>query len=309
MGIKPILVTCYVDPDLDGLSGAVGYAEYLQKTGKNAVAGIIGEPHDEARFILDRFGLEYPQILPNADDFDDVILVDASDLNGLVGKIRAEQVIEIIDHRKIHEADKFPRAKAQIELVGAAASLVAEKFMLNKVEISKRSATLLYGAILSNTLNFKNSVTTERDKTVATWLNGIAKLPEGFWKELFEAKSDLTGPKLQERIEGDFAHFLIGGKKIGIAQIEIIGAAKLIAERGLQIVEHLEKIRKSLGLDMIFQTTIELEECKNYLVASDSATQQLLEKALQVRFNGILAVRPEVLMRKQIVPLLKEVLE
>ena len=29
--MKPILVTCYVNPDLDGVAGAVAYAEFLQK--------------------------------------------------------------------------------------------------------------------------------------------------------------------------------------------------------------------------------------------------------------------------------------
>src|SRR3989338_2413616 len=137
---------------------------------KNASYGIIGEPHDEAKYILDRFGFEYPPMIESADNFDEVILVDASDLNGLEGKISAEKVIEIIDHRKIHEADKFSKAKAQIELVGAAATLVAEKFIQNKVDISKESATLVYGAIISNTLNFKGSVTTDRDKVAAEWL-------------------------------------------------------------------------------------------------------------------------------------------
>ncbi len=36
------LVTCYVDPDLDGTAGAVAYAEYLNKNGGNATPGIMG---------------------------------------------------------------------------------------------------------------------------------------------------------------------------------------------------------------------------------------------------------------------------
>lgn len=307
--IKPILVTCYVNPDLDGVAGAIAYGEFLQKTGKNAVVGIIGEPHNEAKYILDRFGFKYPSMIENADNFDEVILVDASDLNGLEGKISAEKVIEIIDHRKVHEADKFPKAKAQIELVGAAATLVAEKFMQNNIDISKESATLVYGAIISNTLNFKGSVTTDRDKEAATWLNKVAKLPEDFWKDLFIAKSDLSGNKLAERIEGDFAWFVMGDKKVGIAQVEMIGAKKLVNERNGEIIQVLEKIKKEMSLDFIFQNTIELENTKNFFVAQDSGTKKLLEKVLNVQFAGVVAERPNLIMRKQIVPLLKEELE
>jgi len=69
------------------------------------------------------------------------------------------------------------------------------------------------GAIISNTLNFKGSVTTDRDKAAASWLNQVAKLPKDFWKDLFLAKSDLSGKKLSKGVKGDFAWFVMGGKK------------------------------------------------------------------------------------------------
>ncbi len=64
-----------------------------------------------------------------------------------------------------------------------------------------------------------------------------------------------------------------------------------------------------MKLDYIFQNTIELEEDKNFFVTDDEATQQLLEKVLGVTFVGNVAKRPGLIMRKQIVPLLKEELE
>lgn len=307
--MKQVLITGYVNPDLDGLAGAVGYAEFLSKTGKLCEVAVIGEPHEEAKYMLDRFGFEYPKLIPNADNYDEVIIVDASDLNGLEGKIDPEKVIELIDHRKVHEADKFPNAKAQIELVGAAATLVAEKFMQHNIPISKESATLIYGAIISNTLNFKGTVTTDRDKKAAEWLNQVAQLPESFWKELFIAKSDLSGEKLAERIRGDFAWFVMGNKKLGIAQIEMIGAKNLVEQRELEIIQTLNNIKAEMQLDFIFQNTINLEETKNFFVTDDEPTKDLLTGVLQVTFNGNIAERPNLIMRKQIVPLLKEELE
>lgn len=306
---KPILITCYVNPDLDGVASAIAYGEFLQKTGKNAVVRIIGEPHDEAKYVLNRFGFAYPQTISNADDFDEVILVDTSNPNGLEGKIAPEKVIEIIDHRKVHDAGEFPNAKVQIELIGAAATLIAEKFMRNNIAISKESATLVYGAIISNTLNFKSGVTTDRDREAAAWLNKVAGLPEDFWRDLFTAKSDLSGGKLAERIESDFAWFVMGGKKVGVAQIEMIGAKELLDERSGEVVQILDRIKKDMNLDHIFQNTIELENAKNFFVAQDLDTQKLLEKVLSVRFAGVVAERPDLIMRKQIVPLLKEELD
>ena len=307
--MKPILITGYVNPDLDAVAGTIAYCEFLNKTGKNTAVGILGEPHEEARYILDRYNLPYPKTIANADYFDEVVLVDASDLIGIEGKVDPEKVIEIIDHRKIHEADKFPNAKVQIELVGSASTLIAEKFIQNNIDISKQSATLLCGAIISNTLNFKGDVSTDRDRVAFEYLNKIAQLPSDFWKELFMAKSNLTGDKLKERILGDLAWFNMGNKKVSIAQIEMIGAEKLITERVDEIVKILEDIKKEMKLDIIFQNTIELEECKNFFIASDIETQKLLEDILDVKFDGNIAIRPNLIMRKQIVPLLKDELE
>ncbi|MDQ7814352.1 MAG: DHH family phosphoesterase [Patescibacteria group bacterium] len=307
--MKPVLVTCYVNPDLDGVAGAVAYAEFLDKPERSVVAGVIGDIHDEAKYVCDRFNIKRPMAIENADDFDVVILVDSSDLIGLEGRIAPEKVIEIIDHRKIHQAEKFPNAKVQIEFVGAAATLVAEKFMNNEIEISRESAELVCAAIISNTLNFKGNVTTERDKTAFARLNGTARLPDGFWKELFAAKSDLSGSKLIERLEGDFAWFEMGAKKVGIAQLEIIGAKKLINERYEEILQSLEKIKTDINLDFIFLNLIELENARNYFVTHEEGTKMLLEKVLSVRFAGNVAERPDVIMRKQIVPLLKAAFE
>lgn len=181
--------------------------------------------------------------------------------------------------------------------------------MQTNIEISKESATLIYGAIVSNTLNFKGTVTTDRDRKAAAWLNQVAGLPESFWKELFMAKSDLSGIKLEERIRGDFAWFTMGNKKLGIAQIEMIGAQQLVAQRKAEIVRVLNNLKSEMGLDFIFQNTIELDEAKNFFVTGDQLTKNLLKKVLQITFNDSVAERPNLIMRKQIVPLLKEELE
>src|SRR3989344_3305836 len=157
-----ILITSYKNPDLDGTACTFAYTEYLQKNGKNVVAAVFGTPSREAQFVFKTF-----KILPlkNAEKIigkvKDIILVEASDTSGISWKIDPTKVIEIIDHRKIHEAHKFFNAKTQIELVGSAATLIAEKFHNNKTTITSESASLLYSAIISNTINFQAKVTTK----------------------------------------------------------------------------------------------------------------------------------------------------
>lgn len=303
--MKPILVTGYTNPDLDGLAGFFAYAEFLRKIGKDAVAGLSGAAQSEGEYLLKRFNIPAPIILDGDFAYDQIVLVDASDFKGLNPKIDPQKVIEIIDHRQINEAEKFLSAKIQIEMVGAAATLVAEKFMVNKIEISKESAILLYGAIISNTLNFKGSVTTERDHLAAEWLNEVAQLPEFFWQELFQSKSDLNGEKLKKAIEIDPKYFVMPNEqKVMIAQIEMIGAGDLIKNRKNEIKEILNQDKLKKDFSYIFLNLIDLVEEKNYFIATDQEIKNILSEVLEIEFVDDVAKRDKLIMRKQIVPLL-----
>jgi manganese-dependent inorganic pyrophosphatase len=294
---------------LDGLACAVAYAEFLQSTGRQALAGIMGLPQDEAVYVMKRFNISGPQQIKNADGFEEVILVDTSDLSGVEGNVRPDKVIEVIDHRSFHEAEKFPNAHIQIEKVGAAATLITEKFMQGNNHISRSAAILLAAAIISNSLNFKSSMTTDRDRQAAKWLEPHAGLPEIFWKELFVAKSDLSGSRLTERIRGDIAAFTVGGKKLSIAQMEIIGVRKLLAERQTEIVPLLEEIQHEHQLDFFFLNCIDLEAMTNDFMAGDIKTQRLLEKVLGVKFESNRAHSSSLILRKQLMPLLAKALQ
>ncbi len=307
--MNEILVTSYQNPDLDGTACAVGYAEYLQKEGLQAIAAIFGTLHRETEFVLQSGSFEGPA---HAEEMSienmDVILVDASDATGIAKNIKLSQVTEVIDHRKVHHADDFKNAQIQIELVGSAATLIAEKFHSNNTSISGRSALLLYAAIVSNTINFQATVTTERDKEMAQWLKSVAKPSDDFPHKMFQAKSQLTEP-LELVFEHDFALIPLGSKSIGIVQLEIVDVEDFVKNNLGQIQSLLKSIKTTRSLDMIFLTLIDVEKARNFLIAIDQATKDILTKALSVEFVDSIAERDGILMRKQITPLLKETLD
>jgi manganese-dependent inorganic pyrophosphatase len=236
-------------------------------------------------------------------------LVDASDLPGLEGKVNPNSVIEIIDHRKINNAEKFPNAKIQIELVGAAATLVAEKFFKNNIEVSVNAARVLCGAIISNTLNFRGPIVTERDRQIFENLNRVAKIPENFAYEMFLSKSDLSGEKLVREFGRELATVEFVGKKIGIVQLEIVGAEELLKTRRPELEKLLRSAKNEQNFDFIFLTIVDLKEYQNHLLAIDYESEVLVKQALDVVFENSVAIRKELLMRKSIIPKLKEVLE
>jgi len=218
---KQLLLTSYTNPDLDGTACVFAYAELLNQQNSEAVVGVFGNPHREAQFVLDKYKITINKIEAVDEEYKGIIFLDGSDLEALPNAIKPEQVIEIIDHRKVNNVQDFPNAKAQIELVGSCATLITEKFQQNNILPSKESAVLLYLAIVSNTINFQGKLTTTRDINSADWLKKQFDLPADFIHEMFVFKSIFTKP-LKEIINDDLKFFQIGDKKISIAQLEIV---------------------------------------------------------------------------------------
>lgn len=308
MSIKP-LITGYNNPDLDATACTVAYAEYLQAVGKEVAVGIFGTPHREAQFVLSYFNIPQPANAAELISKDTpVILVDASDIGGISGVISPEQVVEIIDHRSVNESHKFPNAKLQIELVGSAATLVAEKFFQNSIVITSTSAALLYSAIISNTVNLQANVTTTRDKDMVEWLLTQTEIPEGYVQEMFTAKSQFKG-SLKEVIIDDFSIFTFSNHRVGIAQLEIVEVNAFVNGRKGEITHILGELKTLHNLEFVFLTAIDVVEATNTFVVLDEHTQVLLESALGVTFMENTVVKPGIMMRKTLTPLLKELLD
>ena len=303
-----VLITSYKNPDLDGIACAIAYAEFLETIGTHAMPILFGEPHREGKFVLEQFDISIP-----ADGKfrlkkkDKIILVDASDLRGISNLIDPNQIIEIIDHRIENQAGKFPYAQKQIELVGSCATLIAEKFLEASIVPSRSSAILLYSAIISNTVNFKASVTTERDKEMAKWLLRQIKLPKNYVQKMFEAKSQVK-QNLKESLENDFATFYLNGSKLGVAQIEIIKARDFLRSNEDKIINALTALKLKKRLDYIFLTIVDIDNENNIFLVIDSESEELLTISLKMKFKNRVATRKGILMRKTIVPIIKSAL-
>lgn len=308
MATDRILVTSYLDPDLDGTSCMVAYSELLRSEGIGAFPIIIGEPQQEVEWVVKRFGIKLPPKGGALTSYDKIILVDASERRHLASWMDADKVIEIIDHRKSNDAHLFKNAKAQIERVGAAATLVAERLLERGITPSKEAAILLYSAIVSNTLNFRVSMTTPRDREMADWANQTAQLGADYPLEFFKAKSDLTGDRLRIQLDRDFGISEKDGKIIGISQIEMVGAREIVKARSVEILETLDELARKEGANIAFLTIADVGDGINVFVTPYPDTQRLLEKALGVRFEDGVAVLNKLMLRKEIAPMVKELL-
>ena len=284
-----------VGPDLDGLACAIAYAELLQTRGLAARAFIDGEPDAEAAYAAKRLVFVCSDEPPRPGD--QVVLVDASDLRGMPRSLDPQAVVEVIDHRRHHTAATlFPNADLCIEPVGAAATLVAERFGLYKLAPSDPSAQLLQAAILSNTQLLKGSVTTERDRAAFQALASICPLPDGFVESQLDARrraivADLGAAITRER--KDFDH--PDGAYI-LPQLEFTGARRYESD----VVPLIAALGERAMLNLV-----DVGAGTSAVIAPDPEFRAWVARRAALCFNGNIAVCPQILLRKQIVALLE----
>ena len=83
--------------------------------------------------------------------------------------------------------------RATFDPVGSTATLVIERFRQSGMEPSRPTATLLLGAILSDTVILNSPTTTDRDRAVIAYLEQVLALDATeFGREMFERTSDLA---------------------------------------------------------------------------------------------------------------------
>lgn len=208
-----LIVTSYKNPDLDGVACMFAYTEFLCKQGANAIPVIAGEPHIEAKFVLDKFNISnFTNIENISEDINEVILIDTSDLRTLSEYISPNQVIKIIDHRITDELTEFPNAN-------------------------------------------------------------------------------------------------INNQKIGVSQLEMVNANLFVKENLSKIKAILSSIKTSQSLDIIFLSLIDVNEAFNVFVIIDKTSQNLIEKILQIQFKNNTYKTKHIVLRKEIIPLIREYLQ
>ncbi|MCU0680184.1 MAG: DHH family phosphoesterase [Planctomycetes bacterium] len=302
------LITPKINPDLDGVACAYAYSQFLNKTQNDYqyIAGIYGRPQIEARFLLERLNLEDGLCYNPQNDFFDFIIVDASDIKGMPEIIQKAKVKEVIDHRLAHQAyELFPQAKIQIEMVGAAATLILEKFIENSLFPSEEIMLMLGGAIFSNTLNFKAEIVSNRDKKAIEYIKkNVSPLAfKMISEQMFIYKTEYLKNNLSEVIKDDFKVFNFPGN-FGIAQIEGYDLDNLLIVKREELIIILQELKKKNNLDHIFLTAADINNSYNIFLAIDKNTEKILKTKMNLVFNSGIARNSKLLLRKQIVPLL-----
>ena len=175
-----------------------------------------------------------------------VLLVDHAEQAQSVVGVEHADIVEILDHHHVGSIETRIPVRATFDPVGSTATLVIERFRQSGMEPSHAVATLLLGAVLSDTVILNSPTTTDRDRAVIAYLEQVLAIDAtGFGREMFERTSDLTSVPADEIIARDMKEYEAGGRTLRIAQVETVGRA--LTERRDELLQALDAVRDRQG--------------------------------------------------------------
>jgi len=308
-----IFVFGHRSPDMDSTGSALIWAWYLREV-KNmpATAKVLGEPNNEAKFVLNYWGISTPEVLGELAAETPVVIVDTNNPDELPDNIHQCQIREIIDHHKwVGGLATKDIVNITVRPLGCTATLMIE-LMGSKVadQMPDGLKGLALSCILSDTVAFKSPTTTDQDRNVAENLAADLKINiETYANQMFQAKSDISGLSDISLIAMDSKDYVIKGLKYQVSLLETQTPEAVLKRKAGLKKAMLESIASN-GIDQIMMFVIDISKQEAILIVQDDHTKALAELAFGVKTTKDTVVLPGIMSRKkQIVPALHRSLE
>jgi manganese-dependent inorganic pyrophosphatase len=278
-----IIVCGHKNPDCDSITAAIAVADLLSKRGMEAVAAAQGPCTPDAKFVLDKFGLAAPAIETDATG-KDIALVDTSDLSQTLDNLDKGKVLFVVDHHKLGDVTTPNPLEMWVWPVGCTGPIIKAMYEFYGIEIPKGIAGALLCAILNDTVLFKSPTCTDADKKAVEGLAKIAGVADfkALGMEMLKIKGSVDGIPAKDLMYRDFKDFNMGGKKVGIGQVEVLDLTLLDKVKPALLEEVKSSKADGRPTVMLLLTDI-MKEGSEILVVSEDAS--LVEKA----FNGKVA--------------------
>lgn len=300
--MKTIITSGKVYADIDVLACAMAYRDYLDA--KNVLADVVIESNLNGTVsdTIKNWQLSFKLKLEKNEDQHNFIIVDCANPSILPEFVEFKKVIEVYDHHFIDDIKLWngSGAKVLIELVGACATLIWEKIKEENLEdkISETSLKLLYTAIFANTLNFKSSVTTNRDLTAFSDIQSRVSLDKNYIASYYEEVESamFSDPISSIKSDTKIVDILKNELKLVIGQIELWNSKEFVYKN----MQKIEKALSSFGYENWFLTSPSISEGRNYIFTKSEAVKNILRDNLDIKFDGDLGVTNKLWLRKEI---------
>lgn len=235
-----------------------------------------------------------------------VILVDHNERGQAIEGIENARIVEIIDHHRLGGMQTGEPIYIREEPVGCTATIIANMYWQNNVEIAAPIAGLLLSAIISDTVLFKSPTCTAYDMKTAERLAGIADVKMvQYGMDMLKAGSGIGDMSPIEIVKNDMKEFQFGDYHVLISQISVMGYEEIMALKD-RLLESMSAVSEQENFDlMLLMVTNILEESTELLYVGSPKT--LIGDAFKKDASGNSIYLPGVMSRKkQIIPPMSE---
>ncbi len=292
------------NPDTDTIAAAIAFADLAGKAyGGEFKAAAQGACPPESDFVLKKFGVAAPELLTEAAG-KKLALVDTTDKAQLPADIDKAEVAYVVDHHKLGDVATSNPLEVWVWPVGCSCTVVKAMYDYFGVAIPKPIAGIMLCAILSDTVMFKSPTCTDKDKKAVEALAKVAGVADvmALGMEMFKVKSAVEGTPMRELVFRDYKDFNMGGKKVGIGQLEVVDLA-ILAPYEEALYAEIQKVKgEDGGRHSVFLLLTDImKEGSKMLFVSDDAS--VIQKAFGVKPEGKSVWLDKVMSRKkQVVP-------
>jgi manganese-dependent inorganic pyrophosphatase len=301
------LVFGHKAPDTDSLGSALIWAWFLNDTGTESAAKLLGTPNTEANFVAERWGFAQPEIIADIADDQPCVIVDTNNPAELPANINGADITAIIDHHKLVGGleTKGP-IDITIRPLACTATIMHDLMGNRAANMPENIKGLMLSCILSDTLEFRSPTTTNTDKSLAETLAADLGLSiPDYAAEMFAAKSDVSAFSDAELLRMDSKEFTVDGTKFRVSVLETT-APTIVLDRKASIMNTMTTVAAEDGVDQVLLFVVDILNEQATMLIPNDMTKSVAEKSFGVVVSGDNVVLPGVMSRKkQIIPSLK----
>ena len=292
-------------PDTDSTGSPIIWAWYLNEIQSiPAQANLLGEPNNEALFMLKHWQLEKPKIISEIAPAAPVIIVDTNNPAELPDAINQADIRAVIDHHKLVGGLE---TKAPIDItirpLACTATIMYDLMGADAAKMPRAVKGAMLSCILSDTLAFRSPTTTDHDRALAEALaKELSVNLNDYAGQMFAAKSDVSAFSDAELLRMDSKSFPVGDQTFRVSVLETT-APHVVLARKVALMEAMGSVAQEDNVDQVLLFVVDILAKEATLLVPNETVKSVAEKSFDVCVDGDSVVLPGVMSRKkQIVP-------
>ena len=322
-GLDTTFVYGHKVPDVDAACSSLSYAKLMRALGYNCKAKVSSPINRETQYIAQRFGFDVPELKTDVAAGTRLILTDHTDYAQCVDGAKEAKILQKIDHHVEGDIKDSGIPFVRREMIGSTCTIIYECYNELGIAIDDETAKILLAGLLSDTRNLAKSSTQHEDSVA--WLALVAQLKlenevAEISRQMTEAANNYDGMSDSAIFVSDYKDYEIGGKAIGIGSLEC--KADKIEDFINRMLAVMPTVMRDNHRDMLFakidilvpnpdESDLDTPYVEDglYFIYYGEGTQAVAETIFGSSIRDGVTQSKEHLSRKQIVPLIMEILQ